>query len=380
MFTPDELARYSRHLLIPQIGSTGQLRLKNAHVLVIGAGGLGSPLLLYLAAAGVGHIGIVDFDTIDTSNLQRQVLFSHADIGKPKALVAKEKLQALNPFIHITTHTCRLDRNNALEVFEEYDIIADGTDNFATRYLVNDACVLSGKTNVYASVYRFEGQIAVFNMPLPDGSRGPNYRDLFPQPPPAGAVPNCAEAGVLGVLPGIIGAMQGNEVIKIITGAGECLSGKLFLFDALSMQSRVVTLNKNPNNPLTGNNPSQQTLVDYDLFCNGTPEPEMSIPEISVARLKQWLDSDGHIQVLDVREESERNICHIGGDFIPMRDIPNNLPRIRKDVPVIVYCRSGMRSAQIVSYLQTQHYTNVYNLKGGILAWAREIDSSIPTY
>jgi adenylyltransferase/sulfurtransferase len=374
MFTNEELKRYSRHFLIPQIGKEGQLKLKNARVLVIGAGGLGSPLLLYLSAAGVGNIGIVDFDTVDESNLQRQILFNTNDIGKNKAETASIKLQALNPFINITSYNQKLSSDNALEIFKNYDIIADGTDNFATRYLVNDACVLAGKTNVYASIYRFEGQVSVFNLLEKEGKRGPNYRDVFPTPPPSGAVPNCAEAGVLGVLPGIIGAMQASEVIKIITGIGEILSGKIFLFDTLSMQSRVVKFLKDPNNPLTGKNPIQNSLIDYELFCNA---PNFSVKEITVQALKQKIDTGQTFQLIDVREPIERTASHIGGDFFPMNSIEDNIQKIRKDCSVIIYCRSGIRSAKVIELLQEKGYNNLYNLKGGISSWAKEIDKNL---
>jgi len=302
MFTNEELKRYSRHFLIPQIGNNGQLKLKNARVLVIGAGGLGSPLLLYLIAAGVGNIGIVDFDTVDESNLQRQILFNTSDVGKNKAETAALKLLALNPYINITPYNLKLSSDNAFEIFKNYDIVADGTDNFATRYLVNDACVLFEKINVFASIYRFEGQVSVFNLPEKEGLRGPNYRDVFPAPPPPGAVPNCAEAGVLGVLPGIIGAMQASEVIKIITGIGEPLSGKIFVFDTLSMQSRIVKFSKDPNNPLTSKNPTQKSLIDYELFCNAYTS---AVKEITVQELKQKIDTNQTFQLIDVREPIE---------------------------------------------------------------------------
>ncbi|NUM49746.1 MAG: molybdopterin-synthase adenylyltransferase MoeB [Flavobacteriales bacterium] len=376
MFSTDELKRYSRHLLIPQLGTKGQEKLKKARVLVIGAGGLGSPVLLYLTAAGVGNIGIVDYDTIDESNLQRQVLFTSSEVGKLKTEIAKNKLTALNPHIQITTYNTRFNSSNALEIIKNYDIVADGTDNFATRYLVNDACVLSEKINVFASIYRFEGQVSVFNLLEKEGARGPNYRDIFPSPPPPGAVPNCAEAGVLGVLPGIIGAMQASEIIKVITGIGEPLSGKMFILDTLSMQNRVMKINKNPQNPLNGEKPTQKTLIDYELFCN-TPTND-TIKEISTQELKQKLDTKQPLQLLDVREPAEREAAHIGGDFIPMNTIPLNLNKIKKDVPVIVYCRSGIRSAKVIEFLQEQGFTNTYNLKGGISAWAKEIDNKLP--
>lgn len=374
MFTNEELKRYSRHFLIPQIGNNGQLKLKNARVLVIGAGGLGSPLLLYLSAAGVGNIGIVDFDTVDESNLQRQILFNTSDVGKNKAETAALKLLALNPYINITPYNLKLSSDNAFEIFKNYDIVADGTDNFATRYLVNDACVLLEKINVFASIYRFEGQVSVFNLLEKEGLRGPNYRDVFPAPPPPGAVPNCAEAGVLGVLPGIIGAMQASEVIKIITGIGEPLSGKIFVFDTLSMQSRIVKFSKDPNNPLTGKNPTQKSLIDYELFCNAYTS---AVKEITVQELKQKIDANQTFQLIDVREPIERTASHIGGDFIPMNTIEENIQKIRKDCSVIIYCRSGIRSAKVIEYLQEKGFDNLYNLQGGINSWAKEIDKNL---
>ncbi|HFC00908.1 MAG TPA: molybdopterin-synthase adenylyltransferase MoeB, partial [Phaeodactylibacter sp.] len=310
----DELIRYSRHLAIPEFGLAGQKKLKAAKVLVIGAGGLGSPLLLYLAAAGVGTIGIVDFDVVDISNLQRQVLFTVDDIGKSKAALAKNKLLALNPHLQIHIYNKAFTSKNALQLVQQYDVVADGTDNFPTRYLTNDACVLAGKVNVYASIFRFEGQVSVFNYPLADGKYGPNYRDIFPAPPPPDLVPNCAEGGVLGVLPGIIGSLQASEVIKVITGIGEPLVGRLFLFDAADFSTRILKFKKNPNIKIT-------KLIDYDQFCGIAPKKEKHIPEISVQELYQLKEQQADFQLIDVRKTYERNIVHIGGEMIPLGEI-----------------------------------------------------------
>ncbi|MEM6318886.1 MAG: molybdopterin-synthase adenylyltransferase MoeB [Bacteroidota bacterium] len=370
-----EMARYARHLAIPEFGVAAQEKLKAAKVLVIGSGGLGSPLLLYLAAAGVGQLGIVDFDVVDESNLQRQVLFTVADVGQSKALTAKKRLEALNPHIKIEVFNIAFTTKNALEISKEYDIIADGTDNFPTRYLTNDVCVLMGKVNVYASIFRFEGQVSVFNYLDKNGERGPNYRDLFPQPPPPNMVPNCAEGGVLGVLPGIIGSLQANEVIKIITGVGEPLSGRLFLFDAASFTTRNLKIRKNPTTTIT-------ELIDYDQFCGIVPKKEASmVKSINVHELKDWRDSEKDFQLIDVRETYEYDICNLDGELVPLNTLLNYVAEISKTKPVVVQCRSGVRSANAIKVLQQQFgFDNLYNLEGGILAWAREIDSSMPTY
>ena len=373
--SPKEMARYSRHLAIPEFNIEGQKKLKAASVLVIGSGGLGSPLLLYLAAAGVGRIGIVDFDTVDESNLQRQVLFTVDDIGLSKVAIAKKRLEALNPHINIEIYDTVFTRENALELVRQYDVVADGTDNFPTRYLVNDACVLANKVNVYASIFRFEGQVSVFNMLEADGSRGPNYRDMFPDPPPPGMVPNCAEGGVLGVLPGIIGSLQANEVIKVITGVGEPLSGRLFLFDAASFTTRVLKTRKNPATSIT-------ELIDYEEFC-GFPEShsDQHIKEISVQELESLRENKEDFQLIDVREPYEYDIANLGGELIPLSQIGQAGQRIASDKKVIIHCRSGIRSADAIRELEKRyHLDNLYNLKGGILAWSKEIDHSVPTY
>src|SRR5688572_28375788 len=316
-FSKAELARYNRHIAIKEFGFEAQKKLKAAKVLVVGSGGLGSPVLLYLAAAGVGTIGIMDFDVVDDSNLQRQVLFGTDDVGKSKAEAAKARLQSLNPFIKLQVHPVKLTSKNALEIIEPYDVVADGTDNFATRYLVNDACVLLGKTNVYASIFQFEGQVSVFNYRNSKGEGGPNYRDLYATPPPPGLVPSCAEGGVLGVLPGIIGSMQALEVIKVVTGVGDPLSGRFFVFDALTFESRAFNLKRNPANPLNGNQPTQTTLIDYDEFCSlKTPEP--TIKEITAQELHAWQTSGENFQLIDVREKYEYDIVNLGGDLIPL--------------------------------------------------------------
>ncbi|MGA1584080.1 MAG: molybdopterin-synthase adenylyltransferase MoeB [Saprospiraceae bacterium] len=373
--TPSELARYARHISIPEFGIDGQQRLKRARVLVVGSGGLGSPVLLYLAAAGVGHIGIVDFDRVDESNLQRQVLFGVADVGRSKAEAAQERLLALNPHISVQVYDTALTAANALDIIEGYDVVADGTDNFPTRYLVNDACVLSGAVNVYASIFRFEGQVSVFNYLLSDGTRGPNYRDMFPEPPPPGLVPSCAEGGVLGVLPGIIGSMQASEVIKVITGVGEPLVGRLFLFDAASFTTRILKVRPQPGTVIT-------ELIDYGQFCGISPAPSADeVRQISPVTLQAWRQAGRDFQLIDVREPYEVDIATIGGELIPVGDIPKQTDIIARDRDVVVYCRSGVRSANVIVMLQQQlGYTNLLNLEGGILAYGREVDPTIQAY
>lgn len=381
-FSKAELERYSRHLIIPEFNIEGQRRLKAARVLVVGAGGLGSPLLQYLAAAGIGTIGIVDFDVVEDSNLQRQTLFGTSDLGLPKVEAARKRILDLNPHIEVHTYETALNSENALEIIESYDVVADGTDNFPTRYLVNDACVLLGKTNVYASIFRFDGQVAVFNYPDSEtGIRGPNYRDLYAAPPPPGMVPSCAEGGVLGVLPGIIGSLQANEVIKVVSGVGTPLTGKLFLFDALSFSNRLLNVRKDPSNPLTGDSPSQTGLIDYEYFCGlGESITSEEVPEISVQELASWQTNGASFQLIDVREPYEFDIANLGGILIPLGHLSDNTRKISKDEKVVVHCRSGKRSLQAVSELRGLGYGNVYNLKGGILAFSKEIDPSIPQY
>ncbi|MCB0662037.1 MAG: molybdopterin-synthase adenylyltransferase MoeB [Saprospiraceae bacterium] len=371
---PEEYARYSRHIIIPEFGLEGQLKLKSSSVLVIGSGGLGSPVLLYLAAAGVGHIGIVDFDTVDDSNLQRQVLFTVDDLGKSKAQTAKERIQKLNPHIKVTVFEERFTKENALEIIKDFDVVADGTDNFPTRYLVNDACVLAGKVNVYASIFRFEGQVSVFNYLKEDGTRGPNYRDMFPEPPPPGLVPNCSEGGVLGVLPGIIGSLQANEVIKVLTGVGDPLVGRLFLFDAASFTTRILKVHKSPDTKI-------EQLINYEQFCGMDDSPDKLVKEISVHELLDYKTKGIDYQLIDVREPHEYSISHLDAALIPMGAIGESASKIAKDKPVILYCRSGIRSAKAIRELEENFgFTNLHNLKGGILAWAKEIDTSMITF
>ena len=374
--SPEELERYSRHIRIPEFNREGQEKLKAAKVLVVGAGGLGSPLLLYLAAAGVGTIGIVDFDVVEISNLQRQVLFSVDDVGKAKTAAAKAHLLRLNPYINIITYEEPLSSRNAMQIVKNYDVVADGTDNFPTRYLVNDACVFAGIPNVYASIHRFVGQVAVFNY-----NNGPNYRDVFPEPPPPGTVPSCAEGGVLGVLPGIIGSMQANEVIKICTGIGEPLSGRLFTFDALHFTTQLFKINKDPNNPITGVQPTITALIDYNQFCSGNEgTATATIREITVQELKQMQDNAADFQLIDVREPEEYKTANLGGTLIPVSKIGEHLNQIARDKKVIIHCKSGARSLQAIRQLQAKGFSNIYQLKGGILAYAKEIDPNLLGY
>lgn len=374
MLTPSELHRYSRQILLSDFGLAGQEKLKKASVLVIGAGGLGSPALLYLAAAGVGRLGIIDFDMVDVSNLQRQVLFNTADVGKPKAQVAAERVKSINPTVSTDVYIEQLSSGQALKLLSKYDLILDGSDNLPTRYLVNDACVLLDKPLIYGAVFQFEGQVSVFNQQMADGTRGPNYRDLFAEPPPPEFVPSCSEGGVLGVLPGMIGTMQANEAIKILTGIGTSLSGRLLLLDALDFTTRIVNIRKNPAAPtITG-------LIDYVAFCNPASKTTHVIPKISVQELKILMDSKATFQLIDVREPSEVALVSLKSENIPLNSIDGQLSKIRKDVPVIVHCKSGGRSATAVRKLQTHGFTNTKNLTGGILKWIEEIDPSLPRY
>jgi len=367
-----ELVRYNRHLILPDFGIDAQRQLKAAKVLVVGAGGLGSPALLYLAAAGVGTIGIVDFDVVDESNLQRQVLFGRQDVGKLKVQAALERLESLNPHIRIVLHDGRLSARNAMDILQDYDVVADGSDNFPTRYLVNDACVLLGKTLVYASVYQFEGQVSVFNHPDAAGARGPNYRDLYPTPPPPGLVPDCATGGVLGVLPGIIGSMQASEVIKVLTGIGEPLSGRLFLFDALYFEHRSVNIRRRDDNPLNGIAPTITRLIDYELFC-GLKTQERTVREITVRELLDWQERGEKFQLIDVREPHEYEMTNLGADLIPLAGVADQAGRIARDIKVVVHCRSGVRSAKAIRELEDRFgFDNLYNLHGGILAYLEE--------
>jgi adenylyltransferase/sulfurtransferase len=374
----DEILRYSRHLIMPEVGMEGQLKLKAAKVLCIGAGGLGSPLALYLGAAGVGTLGLVDFDVVDYTNLQRQIIHRTEDVGRPKLDSAAEKLKAMNPFLNIKKFTTHLSSDNALEIFREFDIIADGTDNFPTRYLTNDACVISGKPNVYASIFRFEGQASVFGMP-----DGPCYRCLYPEPPPPGLVPSCAEGGVLGILPGLLGVIQATEVIKLILGSGDPLIGRLLLVDALGMKFRELKLRKNPDCPVCGKNPTIKKLIDYQEFCGirGEEAPaEVTTSEMQVEELKQRLDRGDDLFVLDVREPHEYQICNIGGHLIPLGDLPRRVNELDTSKEIVAHCRSGVRSAKAVNFLRQAGFKKVHNLAGGILAWADRVDPNMPKY
>ncbi|MGH9713695.1 MAG: molybdopterin-synthase adenylyltransferase MoeB [Candidatus Acidiferrales bacterium] len=375
----DEVLRYSRHLIMPEVGMDGQLRLKAARVLCIGTGGLGAPLGVYLAAAGVGRIGLVDFDTVDLTNLQRQILFSTTDVGRPKIEAAADRLHNMNPEIQIDTFETRLTSENALELFKDYDIIVDGTDNFPTRYLVNDACVLLGKPNVYGSIFRFEGQVSIFGAP-----GGPCYRCLYPEPPPPGLVPSCAEGGVLGVLPGIVGSIQAAETLKLIIGKGKPLIGRLLLFDALAIRFRELKLRKNPECPVCGEHPTITKLIDYAEFCGirgeDAPAPEITVPEIAPRELKARLDRGDDLFILDVREPHEYQICNLGGHLIPLGDLSRRVNELDSSREIVAHCRSGKRSAEAVEFLRKAGFRKALSLKGGILAWSDEVDPSVPKY
>jgi len=374
------MSRYNRHIIIPEFGLEAQQKLKASKVLVIGSGGLGSPVLLYLAAAGIGTIGIVDFDVVDDSNLQRQVLFGVGEIGQPKVEAAKRRLESLNPHINLKVYNTQLTSKNALDLIKEYDVVADGTDNFPTRYLVNDACVLLGKTNVYASIFQFEGQVSVFNYINGKGEVGPNYRDLYATPPPAGLVPSCAEGGVLGVLPGIIGSLQALEVIKVVTGVGEVLSGRFFSFDALNFESRTFNIRRNPNNPLNGNNPTIKELIDYEQFC-GVKAVEKKIKEINSLELNEWQQRGEDFQIIDVREPYEYEICNIGAELIPLATVVENAGRIDRKRKVVVQCKTGNRSGKAIRELEERFgFDNLYNLKGGILGYIDDINPKLTKY
>ncbi|MDW8402761.1 MAG: molybdopterin-synthase adenylyltransferase MoeB [Chloroflexus sp.] len=376
----EEIARYSRHLIMPEVGMAGQRRLKQGSVLLIGTGGLGSPLALYLAAAGVGHIGLVDFDVVDASNLQRQIVHGTSTVGIAKTESAKRRLQDLNPYIEITTYETQITSQNALELMRPYDVIVDGTDNFPTRYLTNDACVLLGKPNVYGSIFRFEGQATVFS--ARDG--GPCYRCLYPEPPPPGLVPSCAEGGVLGVLPGVIGTIQATEVIKLLTGIGEPLIGRLLLYDALAMRFRELKLRRNPSCPVCGDHPTITELIDYEQFCGLVPEePTLSNQfEITPRELAEWLERPDRPFLLDVRNPYEVAIASIPGTdkLIPIDQLPERINELDSAREMVVYCRSGARSGRAVELLKSVGFRKVKNLVGGILRWADEVDPSVPKY
>ncbi len=380
--TGDEVRRYSRHLIMPEVGVEGQRKLKAAKVLCIGAGGLGSPASLYLAAAGVGTLGVVDFDAVDFSNLQRQVLYSTDDVGRPKAKAAYDRLHGLNPNVRVINHEFAINSSNAIELFEQYDVIVDGADNFPTRYLVNDACVLTGKPNVYGSIFRFDGQVSIFAT-----KEGPCYRCLYPEPPPPGLVPSCAEGGVLGVLPGVVGTIQATEALKLIIGAGEPLIGRLMLFDALQMKFRTLKLQKDPDCPVCGDHPTVTKLIDYEMFCGITPAVKAAdrgtiAPELetTVEDLKTRMDRRD-VFLLDVREPREWDIAHIeGATLIPLGELPKRMNELPKDQDIIVQCKTGVRSAKAVNLLRESGFDHVQNLKGGIIAWISRIDPSLHSY
>ena len=372
----EEVARYSRHLILPEVGLEGQRKLKAASVLCIGAGGLGSPALLYLAAAGIGRIGIVDFDVVDLSNLQRQVVHGTSDIGRTKLESARDSVQAINPHVQVDLYETALTSQNALELFAPYDVILDGTDNFPTRYLVNDACVLLGKPNAYGSIFRFEGQASVFAT-----KDGPCYRCLYPEPPPPGLVPSCAEGGVLGVLPGIIGVIQATEAIKVILGAGEPLIGRFLIYDALRMKFRELKLRRDPECPVCGDHPTVKTLIDYEQFCGLKPAPgaapvaSTAVPDVTVEELKARIDRGDDFDILDVREPHEVDIVRIEGTtVIPLGELPNRLAELDRSRDLVVHCKMGGRSAKAVALLREQGFDRAVNLAGGILAWVDRIE------
>lgn len=376
-----EIERYARHLTLPEVGRAGQLKLKAASILLVGTGGLGSPLAMYLAAAGVGRLGIVDFDNVDFSNLQRQTIHGTGDVGRPKVQSAAETIHSINPNVRVDSYNEALTSKNALRIAERYDIIIDGTDNFPTRYLVNDVCVMQGKPNCYGSIFRFEGQASVFGL-----AGGPCYRCLYPQPPAPGVVPSCAEGGVLGVLPGIIGTIQAIEAIKIILGQGETLSGRLLLFDALEMSFREMKVRRNSQCPVCGDNPTITKLIDYQDFC-GVPTPgseaakiEPQSPwDISPAETKKRLES-GRVRLLDVREPHEYDICHLGGQLIPLGELADRMSQLNPADEIIVHCKKGGRSAKAVRLLRDNGFKQVFNMHGGITAWSEQIDPSVPKY
>jgi adenylyltransferase/sulfurtransferase len=377
--TNEEIERYSRHLILPEVGVEGQLKLKNARVLLVGTGGLGAPMALYLSAAGAGTLGLVDFDVVDRSNLQRQVIHGTGDVGRKKVESAAASIAEINPNVRVVKHELALSSENALDIFKDYDIVADGTDNFPTRYLVNDACVLLNKPNVYGSIFRFEGQASVFAV-----EDAPCYRCLYPEPPPPGLVPSCAEGGVLGILPGIIGLIQATEVVKLILGQGESLKGRLLLYDALAMRFRELKLRKDPECPICGPHRTITKLIDYHQFC-GVPQapaaPATAAGEIDPVAVKARSDSGEDFQLIDVREPHEYQICRIPqARLIPLGELPKRLHEIDRSRPIVVHCKTGGRSAKAADLLRRNGFTNVLNMTGGILAWSSKVDPSVPKY
>jgi adenylyltransferase/sulfurtransferase len=381
--TREEVLRYSRHIVLPEVGWEGQRKLKAAKVLLIGAGGLGSPLGLYLAAAGVGRIGLVDFDVVDESNLHRQVLYGISDVGRPKLEAAVERLRDVNPHVELVPHPVRLTSENALDLFAPYDIIVDGSDNFPTRYLVNDACVLLGKPYVYGSIFRFEGQVSVFGAP-----GGPCYRCLFREPPPPGLVPSCAEGGVLGVLPGIIGTLQALETIKLILGRGDTLVGRLLLFDAMALRWRELKLRRNPECPACGERPTLTGLIDYEEFCGlktsaAVVDAGDTVPELTAAELKSRLDRGDRLVIVDVREPHEWEVANLGAygaRLVPLGQLEARAEELDRESEIVLMCRSGARGARALRQLRAAGFPRLWNLKGGILAWAEEVDPALPKY
>jgi len=376
----NEFARYSRHIIMPEVGLDGQKKLKAARVLVIGTGGLGSPLALYLAAAGVGTLGLVDFDTVDASNLQRQIIHGSRDVGRSKCQSAADKLRDINPDVRLAIHEERFTSKNAMEIVRPYDIVVDGTDNFPTRYLVNDVCVLLNKPNVYGSIFRFDGQATVFHPAV-----GPCYRCLYPEPPPPGEVPSCAEGGVLGILPGVIGCIQATETIKLILGIGEPLIGRLLHYDALAMSFKTFKIRRDPKWPVGGPHPTIKGLIDYEQFCGirggSAPAAVASGTEITAEQLKKRIDAGENLFVLDVRNPNEFQICRIPGTvLVPLPELPSRFAEVPRDREVIVHCKSGMRSAKAIEFLKSQGYSRLTNLAGGILAWAEKVDPGMPRY
>jgi adenylyltransferase/sulfurtransferase len=376
----DEIRRYSRHLILPEVGLAGQKKIKGTSVLCIGAGGLGSPIAMYIAAAGVGKIGIVDFDTVDFSNLQRQILHTDADVGRPKAQSAKETIHGINPHCEVVIHNTRITSENALDIIRTYDIVVDGTDNFPTRYLTNDACVILKKPNVYGSIFRFEGQASVFAPHL----GGPCYRCLYPEPPPPGMVPSCAEGGVLGVLPGIVGCIQATEILKLAIGRGSSLVGRLLLFNALDMKFRELKLRRDPQCPVCGEHPTIKELIDYETFCGIVPEPENvgNPDEVTVQDMKKALDNPGlNIKVVDVREPDEYEIAKVNGvPLLPLSQIESRFTELDPNQQYYLHCKAGVRSLKALNFLRQQGFKYVKSVKGGITAWSDEIDRNVPRY
>ena len=379
MLNREELIRYNRQVILPNFGEVGQIKLKESSVLIVGAGGLGIPNLSYLAAAGIGKIGVVEFDEISLSNLQRQVIYKTDEVGASKGQHALNFAEQLNPNVELELYEQKLSSTNALEIIAHYDLVVDGSDNLPTRYLVNDACVLLEKPFVYGAIFRFEGQLSVFNMLQPDGTRGPNYRDVFPTPPPPEMVPNCSEGGVFGTLAGIIGAMQANEAIKILAGLGETLSGRLLLYDSLDFTTRFLNIKANPDNPTSGKDRKIHKLIDYEAFCGLKPKADDS-HAIDPMTLADWINSENPPFILDVREAYEYSICNLGGFNLPLPELETKLEMLPSNRPIVIHCKSGARSQKALEFLKEKGFTELRNLTGGILAWQKDVDQSLETY